>query len=64
MVLGVQFKVSLTIDGEDSGGIIERIVYVCNPYNGLFGNLLIPNSNIAVARIAGVEKPKCKGFLV
>ena len=64
MVLGVQFKVSLTIDGEDSGGIIESIVYVCNAYNGLFGILLILNSNVAVARIVRVEKPKCKGFLV
>ena len=62
--MGVQFKVSLPIDGEDSEGIIERIVSVCNTYNSLFGNLLIPNSNIAVARIARVEKPKCKGFLV
>ena len=62
--MGVKYKVSLTVDGEDSGGIIERSVSVCNPHNGLFGDLVIPNSNIAVTRTAGAEKPKCKDFLV
>ena len=62
--MGVEYKVSLTVDGEDSRGIIERSVSVCNPHNGLFGNLVIPNSNIAVVGIAKSEKPKCKGFLV
>ena len=62
--MGVEYKVSLTVDGEDSGGIIERSVSVCNPYNGFFSDLVIPNSNVAVTGTAGVEKPKCKGFLV
>ena len=62
--MGVQYKVSLTVDREDSGGIIERSVSVCNPHNGLFGDLVIPNSNVTVTRTAEAEKPKCKGFLV
>ena len=63
-VLGVKYKVSLTIDGEDSEGILERSVSVCNPCNGLFSDLVIPNSNIAITGTAGAEKPKCKVFLV
>ena len=62
--MGVEYKVSFTVDGEDPGGIIERMVSVCNPHNGLFGNLVIPNSNVAVVGIARAEKSKCKGFLV
>ena len=62
--MGVEYKVALTVDGEDSGGIIERSVSVCNPHNGLFGDLVKPNSNVAVIGTAGSEKPKCKGFLV
>ena len=64
MVLGVEYEVSLVIDGENSRGIIERIVSICNPHNGLFGNLVIPNSNVATVAIARAEKSKCKGFLV
>ena len=64
MVLVVEYEVSLTVDGEDSGGIIERIVSVCNPHNGFFGNVIIPNSNVAAVGISGAEKTKCKGFLV
>ena len=64
MVLGVEYKVALTVDGEDSGGIIERSVSVCNPHDGLFGDLVKPNSNVAMTGTAGAEKPKCKGFLV
>ena len=64
LILGVEYKVSFTVDGEDSRGIIERSVSVCNPHNGFFCDLVIPNSNIAVTGTAGVEKPKCKGFLV
>ena len=62
--MGVKYKVSLTIDGEDSGGILERSVSICNPCNGLFGDLVIPNSNVAVIGTTGAEKPKCKGFLI
>ena len=64
MVLGVKYKVSLIVDGEDSRGTIERSVSVCNPYNGWFDDLVIPNSNVAVTGNAGAEKPKCKIFLV
>ena len=60
----MEYKVSLTVDGEDSRGIIERSVSVCNPHNGWFGDLVIPNSNVVVTGIAEVEKPKCKVFLV
>ena len=62
--MGVKYKVSLTVDGEDSGVILERSVSVCNPRNGLFGDLVIPNSNVAVTGTTGAEKPKCKGFLI
>ena len=61
--MGVKYKVSLTVDGEDSEGILERSVSVCNPCNGLFGDLVIPNSNVAVTGTAGAEKPKYKGLL-
>ena len=64
MVLGVEYKVSLAIDGKDSRDIIKRSVSVCNPHNGLFGDLVIPNSNVAVTGTARAKKPKCKGFLV
>ena len=64
MVLGVKNKVSIIVDLEDSGGIFERSVSICNPCNGLFGDLVIPNSNVAVIGTAGAEKPKCKVFLV
>jgi hypothetical protein len=60
-------------NGEDSGSVIERIVSICNPHNGLFGNfvihglfgnLVIPNSKVAKVGISGAKKPKSKGFLV
>ena len=62
--MGVEYKVSLTVDGEDSGGIIERSVSVCNPHNGLYDDLIIPNSNVVVTETAEAKKPKGKGFLV
>ena len=52
----MEYEVSLIADGENSGGIIERIVFVCNPHNSLFSNLVIINSNVRA------EKSKCEGF--
>ena len=48
------------VDGEDSGGIVYRMVSVKNPYNCLFGNCAIPNSNIAECRILRIEEAKRK----
>lgn len=60
----MEYEVSLTVDGEDFGGIIERAVFVCNPHNVMVGNLVIPNSKVAAVGIFGVEIPKYKGLLV
>jgi hypothetical protein len=52
----------MAVDGEDSGGIIERFVSVCYPHNGLFRNFIIPYSDVAAARVSRAEKPKGESF--
>jgi hypothetical protein len=52
----------MAVDGEDSGGIIERVVSVCYPHNGLFRNFVIPYSDVAAARVSRAEKPKSESF--
>jgi hypothetical protein len=51
----------MAVDGEDSGGIIERAVSVCYPHNCLFRNFVVPYSDVAAARVFRAEKPKCEG---
>ena len=48
------------VDGEDSGGIVYRMISVKNPYNCLFANCVIPNSKIAESRILRIEEAKSK----
>lgn len=54
----------MAVDGEDSGGIIERVISVCYPPNGLFRNFVVPYFDVAAARVSRAEKPKCGGFSV
>jgi hypothetical protein len=60
--LAVKDEVSMAVDGEDSGGVIERAVSVCHPHNGSFRNFVIPYSDVVSARVSRAEKPKCEGF--
>jgi len=32
----------MAVDGEDSGGIIERVIFVCYLHNGLFRRFVVP----------------------
>ena len=59
-VSAVQKEVSRSVDGEDSGAIVDRMVSVKNPYNGLFMNCVVPNSNISECRIPWTEEAKSK----
>jgi len=52
----------MAVDGEDSGGIIERVVSVCYPHNGLFRNFVVPYSELVATRVSRAEKPKYEGF--
>jgi hypothetical protein len=64
LVFAVKDEVSMTVDGEDSGGVIERAVSVCYPHDGLFRNfvIVIPYSDVAAARVSWAEKPKHESF--
>ena len=54
----VQKEVSKSVDGEDSGVIVDRMVSVKNPYNGLLTNCIVPNSNVSECRIPWTEEAK------
>ena len=53
-------EVSRSVDGEDSGGSVDRMVFVENPNNCLFRNYVVPNSNIMECRILWTEEAKSK----
>jgi hypothetical protein len=52
----------MAVDVEDTRGIVERVVSVRYPHNGLFRNFVIPYSDVAAARVSWTEKPKCESF--
>ena len=54
-------KISELVDGENSRGIIDRIILVCNPHNSLFCHFDKPNTKILIAGVAR-KKPKAKLF--
>ena len=54
-------EVSKRVDGENSRGIIDRIIPVCNPNDSLFCHFDIPNTKILIAGVAR-KKPKAKLF--
>ena len=49
-------KISELVDGENSRGIIDRIILVCNPHNSLFCHFDKPNTKILKAGVARAEK--------
>ena len=56
-------EVSKQVDGENSRGIIDRIIPVCNPNDSLFCHFHIPNTKILIAGVARVEEAKGKIIL-
>ena len=48
-------EVSKQVDGENSRGIIDRIISVCNPNDSLFCHFDIPNTKILIAGVARAE---------
>ena len=53
-------KVSKLVDGENSRGIIDRIIPVCNPHDSLFFHFDIPNTKILIAGVARAEEAQGK----
>ena len=53
-------EVFRSVDGEDSGGSVDRMVSVENPNNCLFRNCVVPNSNITECRILWTDETKSK----
>ena len=56
MKIVMEDKVSKLVDGENSRGIIDRIIPVCNPHNSLFCPFDKPNTKILIAGVAKVEE--------
>ena len=56
----MEVKVSKLVDGENSGGIIDWIIPVCNPHHSLLCHFDIPNTEIPIAELPGLKKPKAK----
>ena len=56
VVTVIENKVSRLVDGENSGGIIDRIISVCNPHHSMFFHFGIPNTKMPIARVAGAEE--------
>ena len=53
-------KISELVDGENSRGIIDRIILVCNPHNSLFCHFDKPNTKILIAGVAIAEEAQGK----
>ena len=53
-------KISELVDGENSRGIIDRIILVCNPHNSLFCHFDKPNNKILIAGVARAEEAQVK----
>ena len=49
-------KVSKLVDGENSSGIIDRIIRVCNSYDSLFCQFDIPKTKKLIAGVARAEE--------
>ena len=49
-------KVSKLVDGENSSGIIDRIIPVCNSHDSLFCQSDIPKTKKLIAGIARAEE--------
>ena len=49
-------KVSMLVDGKNTGGINNRIIPVCHPHYSLICHFDKPNTKIPVARISGTEE--------
>ena len=49
-------KVSKLVDGENSSGIIDRIIPVCNSYDSLFCQFDIPKTKKLIAGVARAEE--------
>ena len=56
MKIVMEDKVSKLVDGENSRGIIDRIIPVCNPHNSLFCHFDKPNTKILIAGVARAKE--------
>ena len=53
----------MAVDGQDSWGVIDGIVSVCDPDDGLLGDFVVPDPDVAEAGLSGAEEAEGEGLL-